>query len=414
MKLPAVSKKALLVLVAAGLLGAFALGMRPSPVAVDTARVVRGPLRVTLDDEGVTRVRERYLVSAPVAARLLRVELEPGTPVHAGDPVATLRPMAPNLLDARSRGAAEARVQAAAAGLGRTQADRARAIAELAYAESEEQRAGALGRDGLLSAQTVEVTTLSAATRRQAVAAADYAVAAAEAELRVARAALLEASGGSEATAGPLTLTSPVDGVVLRRLHESEAVVPAGEPLLEIGNPADLEVVADLLSRDAAQVRPGQRVEIVEWGGSAPLIGEVTRIEPAGRTKVSALGVEEQRVDVVIALATGDAGSPAALGDGFRVEVRIVLWEGTDQLLVPTSAIFRSASPVGGASPASTGDWATFVLVDGRLAERRLEIGRQDGLAAQVISGLAAGEEVVVHPGADVRTGVAARVRGAG
>jgi HlyD family secretion protein len=386
-----VTKKALAIAVPIVLVGAFALGLRPKPVAVDLGAAARGPLRVTMEEEGKTRIRDRFMISAPTAGRILRIELEPGDPVRAGDVVAVMRPGAPQPLDARTRANLQAQVRSAEAALGRARADRERALAELRYARSDAGRIESLGREGIVSKERVEVAELSLERSRAAVAAADYEIRAAQHQLEAARASLLEE--GEDSAGATIELRSPVAGSVLRRRHESESVVPAGEALLEIGDPEDLEVVADLLSTDAARLRPGQLVEIEAWAGAPALRGRVKRIEPAGFTKISALGVEEQRVDVVIA-REDTPGRWAELGDAYRVDVRV------DVLQVPTSALFRDNQ-----------GWAVFAIEGGKARRRSVEVGRQSGLAAEIVSGLRLGEKVIVHPGAEIKDGVAVEER---
>jgi HlyD family secretion protein len=395
-----VTRKILMYSIPTALVVAFALGMRPSPLPVDTAAVSRGPLRVTLDEEGETRVRDRFVVSAPFTGRILRVELEPGDPVRTGDVLAVMRPADVNLLDARSRAASEARVSTAEAALGRARADRERARAELRFAESDFGRASALGQQGIVSKERVESAQLAVETRRETLKAAEYEIQVAQSELNAARASLLEA--GDTARGAEYEVRSPVDGAVLRRLRESESVVPAGEPLVEIGDPKNLEIVADLLSTDAARLRPGQPVEIEQWGGGKALAGRVKRIEPSGFLKISALGVEEQRVNVIVELADPPDQRPG-LGDGFRVEVRVVIWDAQDALQMPTSALFRDEQ-----------GWATYVLEGGKAVRRRLEVGPQNDQAATVLSGLKEGEKVIVHPSGDIKDGAAVEERGKG
>jgi HlyD family secretion protein len=390
-------KKVLMFAVPAAVLAALAFGLRASPAAVDLAPASRGPLRVTLDEEGETRIRDRFVVSAPFAGRILRIDLDPGEPVKKGDVLVILRPGTPNLLDARSRAGFEARVRSAQAALGRAKADRERARAELRFAQSDLGRNTTLGKQGIVSQERVDQAKLSVDTRRGALAATEYEVEAAQHELEAARASLLEA--GEEPAGGLFEVRSPVDGVVLRRLRESESVVGAGEPLLEVGNPRDLEIISDLLSTDAAQLRPGQSVHIEQWGGETPLAARVRRIEPSGFTKISALGVEEQRVWVVMDLTDPPENRPS-LGDGFRVEVRVVMWDGKDVLQVPTSSLFRDDQ-----------GWAVFAVENGKAVKRRLEVGHQNGLAAEVRSGLKEGDQVILHPGAEVADGVAVEER---
>ncbi len=390
-------RKILMISIPAALIVAFALGLRPSPLPVDTAAATRGPLKVTLDEEGETRVRDRFVVSAPFAGRILRVELEPGEPVREGDVLAVLRPAAPDLLDARSRAASEARVRTAEAALGRARSDRERARAELRFAESDLARSSALGKQGIVSKETVEIAELGVATRREVLKAAEYEIQVAQSEVAAARASLLEA--GDTGDGGEYEVRSPVAGSVLRRLRESESVVPAGEPLMEVGDPKNLEIVADLLSTDAARLQPGQPVEIEQWGGGTVLAGRVKRIEPSGFLKISALGVEEQRVNLIVDLA-GSPETRAGLGDGFRVEVRVVVWDSKDALQVPTSALFRDEK-----------GWAAYLMQDGKAVRRSLEVGPQNDEAATILSGLKEGETVIVHPSGDIHDGAAVEPR---
>ncbi|HEX5715236.1 MAG TPA: efflux RND transporter periplasmic adaptor subunit [Thermoanaerobaculia bacterium] len=387
-----ISKKVLMFALPVVVVAGFVVALRPDPFPVDVAAVGRGPLRVTLDEEGETRVRDRFVVSAPFTGRILRIELEPGEPVRAGGVLAVLRPAESNLLDARSRASSEARVRTAEAALGRARADRERARAELRFAQSDLKRAEALGKQGIVSREEVEVAQIAVETRQETLKAAEFEIQMAQSELSAARAGLLEAGEGGGG--GAYEVRSPVDGTVLRRLRESETVVPAGEPLMEVGDPASLEIVADLLSTDAARLRPGQPVEIEQWGGGKALAGRVRRVEPSGFLKISALGVEEQRVNVIIDLA-GSPEERRGLGDGFRVEVRVVVWDSPDAVQVPTSALFRDEQ-----------GWAAFVLENGKAARRRVEVGPQSDRAAAVLSGLKEGEKVIIHPNADVTDGV--------
>ncbi len=385
------------------LLLAWAFWPRPEPV--DIAAVERAPLMITLDEEGETRVRDRFVVSAPLAGRVLRIELEPGDPVEADETVLALfQPQAPTLLDARSRAEAEAGVRAARASLQSARAERDRIEAELEFALAELERSRRLAADRIVSEEQLEAAELAARSREEALEAADFSAQTARHQLEVARARLLESAppggnpGKGEARS-PISLRSPVDGVVLRRLRESEAVVPAGEPLLEVGMPADLEIVADYLSADAVKIRPGHRALIEEWGGEQALEGRVRRVEPSGFMKISALGVEEQRVNVVIDLVDPPEARPG-LADGFRVELRVVLWEGEDVLQVPTGSLFRNDD-----------DWAVFAVEAGRARLRKVEIGRQGDLVAEVLSGIEEGEEVILHPGDSVVDGLRVTAR---
>jgi len=364
--------------------GMLAVALWPEPVPVDVVAAVRGPLVLTVDDEGETRVRDRYVVSAPVMGRIERIDVEPGDAVRAGQRLTRVRPESPPLLDARTRAEIAAAVESATAALGRARSEERRAADALAQARRELARTRDLAQSGLATAQVLDAREADVQQTDGAVATATFAVDAAASELRRAQARL--ATPNAAADARPVTVTAPVAGVVLKRVRESEALVPAGEPLIEIGDPSRLEIVVDLLSADAVQVRPAARALVEQWGGSRTLEARVRRVEPAGFTKVSALGVEEQRVNVVL-----DPAEPGpawiALGDAYRVEVRIVLWESADVLKVPTSALFRAGS-----------DWAVYVVVDGRARLTRVTIDHRTGQEAEVVSGLEAGATVVVFP----------------
>lgn len=387
----------------AALLAIFLWAVWPRPELADFDRVSRGPLLATLDEEGETRVRDRFVVSAPLAGRVLRIELEPGDKVVADQTVlATFQPQSPTLLDARSRAEAEANVRAARANLERARADQERAQAELEFAVAERERIRRLATEQIVSTERLEAAELEARSLEEALEAARFSVQTAHHQLEVARARLLqgEAVKDNPGKAGaPISLSSPVDGVILRRLRESEAIVPAGEPLLEVGNPTDLEIVADYLSADAVKIQPNTRVLIEEWGGERPLEGRVRRVEPSGFMKISALGVEEQRVNVIIDFVDAAETRPG-LADGYRVELRAVLWEGEDVLRVPTGSLFREGE-----------EWAVFAVVGGRARLRKVEIGRQGGLFAEVVSGLDDGEAVILHPGDSIVDGMRVKER---
>lgn len=364
------------------------LGLRPQATAVETAGVRRGALRVTVNEEGKTRIRHRYVVSAPVAGRLRRIGLKAGDGVEAGRTVvAVLDPVSPALLDPRKRALAEAQRDAAAANV-----EKARRAHEFARKEL-------LRFQQLFAEQSISLQELEPIQWRETAATQDLATA--ESALRQAEAELADFGGSSEGvgrTASvPVEVHAPAGTRVLRVFEESSRVVAPGVALLEIGDPTDLEVVIEVLSRDGAAIPPGARVLLGQWGGEEPLEGRVRLVEPAAFTKVSALGVEEQRVNVVADLVT-PADRRSTLGDQFRVEAQVVVWEGADVLQVPLGALFRRGS-----------DWATFVLRGGRAELRRVEVGRSSGTAMQVVSGLSDGEEVVLYPGDRVRAG--ARVR---
>lgn len=376
-----------------------AMALWPAPVPVDVMPSTRGPLSVTVDDEGETRVRHRYVVSAPLSGRVLRLELEPGDPVVRGQTVvARLRADAPALIDERTRAEAEAAVATARAALGRAEADLRRATAAVELARSDLRRQRELSASQLTTSQAVEAAESTARVAGEGVRSAEFAVAAARSQFDQAGARLMAPT--LEAGRRVLTLTAPAAGVVLKRVRESESAVLAGEPLIEIGNPAtDLEIVSDLLSTDAVRVKPGARVRVEQWGGDRTLAATVRRVEPSGFTKISALGVEEQRVNVVMDF-NDPAGAWAALGDGYRVEVRIVIWEAADVVKVPTSALVREGDT-----------WVVFVVDGDRIRKTAVVVGQRNSEEAEIRSGLDAGRPVVVHPSDRVSDGVLVEVR---
>ncbi len=398
----------------------FGVALMPRAEPVDIARVGRGPLQVTLGEEGKTRVRHRYLVSAPVAGRLLRIELEPGDPVEAGKTVlAVFAPAEPPLLDERTRREAEARVRTARAAVGQARSGEQRVRSELALADKELARTRELFTGGAVPQQTLDQSETQVRTLGESAAAAGSAVEGARHELEQAQATLDVRSGeGGQRRATEIVLHSPVDGVVLQRLHESSAVVPAGEPLLEVADPGDLEIVADYLSTDAVRIRPGDPARVERWGGEKPLEARVRRVEPYGFTKVSALGVEEQRVNVILDFAD-PRQARSALGDGYRVETRVIVWQADDVLKVPVSALFRPPNSDDAAEGSGTGQagegggedggaaegWAVFAVRDGKAVETPVRIGHRSELEAEVLEGLEAGQQVIIHPGEGIEDG---------
>lgn len=377
---------------------------RPAAVAVDLVKVERGPLTVSVSDEGETRVRDMYVVSAPVPGRMRRIELEVGDAVVPDQTVvARIEPSDPSFLDVRSAAEARAGVDAAAAARTHAEAQVRRAQAELEFAEAEFERVRTLAQSHTVSANELDAARSRARTADAALAEAVAERKVRESEYQVARARLLSPATSRRPVADCdcVNVYSPVSGTVLRVVTESEGVVQSGTPLVEVGNPDRLEVVVDLLSADAVRVEAGQRVLIEAWGGDRPLEGRVRRVEPFGFTKVSALGIEEQRVNVII-----DIREPRErwlrLGHGYRVEPRILLWEARDVLRVPLSALFRDGDR-----------WAVFVAEDGHAELRTVEIGQDNGLEAEVRGGLDAGERVVLHPGDRVSPGARLSERGA-
>jgi HlyD family secretion protein len=378
-----------------------AWSFRPQPVLVDIAVLHKGPLRVTVDEEGITRVRERYVVSAPVAGRMQRVELEPGDHVMArGTALVTFLPATPPLLDTRTRAEAEARVKSAQAARDQARVALQRARDDEAFSRSELKRQRQIAAFGGVTEERLAAVEMDARTKEAQISAAELATKRADYELEAARAILQQvASPVATATNGALALRSPVDGIVLRVLQESETPVAAGAPLIEIGNPNQLEIVADLLSTDAVTVQPGSRVLISGWGGRTPIGGQVRLVEPAGFTKVSALGVDEQRVNVLIDFDKAHSDA-RALGDSYRVEVGIIIWERDDVLKIPTSALFRTGER-----------WAVFAVRDGKAVQTTVELGQRSATEAELLSGLADGDRIIVHPGDTVEDGVAVSQR---
>lgn len=359
--------------------------LRPAVVPVEVTAVTRGPLRVTIDEEGRTRVRDRYLVVAPVAGRVARMTLEEGAAVTPGMAVARLA-AAP--LDPRSREEAAARLRGAEDAAQAATAAASEARAGLAQAGRSRSRAESLFAQHLLSTEQREVAALAETTAIRQVEAADFHAQSAAHDVEVARAAL------TTGAAPVITLASPVRGRVLRIAERSERVVAAGTPLLELGDPSRLEIVVDLLSEDAAKVKPGDRVLIERWGGEHPLEAHVRVVEPSGFTKISALGVEEQRVNVVADLDE----TPPQLGDGYRVEARVVQWEG-DALKVPASALYQDGN-----------QWRAFVVENGRARSRAVQVGHRNPDEAEVLAGLSVGDRVIRQPTDKISDNVRVRV----
>jgi len=383
-------------LVAAGLF----YGFMPRAVPVDAFTAVVGPLAVSVEEEGKTRVLERYVISSPVSGYLRRIELKVGDPVERDQVLAVLEPVRADALDARSRAQAMAQLSAAEAALDAARENARAAAAADQLAQQELLRIESLAAARFLSAQAADQAR-SNASRSQAVQqAAAHAVNVARFQRDTARAALADtASLQSGNAAETLRVRAPVPARVLKLLRESEGTVRTGEPLIEVGNPETLEVAAEVLSNSAVRIAPGGRVMLDRWGG-APLQGTVRVVEPAGFTKISALGVEEQRVRVIVDV-TSPRDAWQRLGDGYRVEASFIVWEAGEVLQVPTSALFRRNN-----------GWAVFAIAAGRARLQPVRIGERSGLRAQVLDGLQAGDRVIVHPDDKVRDGVRIEVRG--
>ena len=376
-----------LALIAFGLLVAAAIvyAYMPRPVQVSVTAVSRGYMDVSVEEEGRTRVRERYIVTSPVPAYAPRLEWRVGDTVRAGQVLAVLQPLPPGVLDVRSRAQAEARVSQARAALraAETNAEAAQAGAE--YAQRDYARVKSLRGSGAVSQAAVDQADTEARRSAAALASARSAIEVAKYDLSAAEAALRYTVGAPGATE-KVPVTSPVGGAVLALQHEDEGAVTSGQPLITVGDPHALEVEVDVLSSDAVRIRAGTRVLFTRWGGDAPLEGRVRNVEPVAFTKVSSLGVEEQRVLVIV-----DFTSPEKqwfnLGDGYRLEARFVIWESPDALRVPTSALFRNGE-----------GWAVLMVRDGRIVRQGVQLGERGELYGQVLGGLAAGDAVITYP----------------
>jgi HlyD family secretion protein len=375
------------------LLALVIIGLWPESVPVEAGVVSRGELRVTVDEEGMTRLRHRYVLSAPVSGQMQRIDLKPGALVEAGRTIITrFESGGADFLDARSLQQAEARVSAARAAREAAAAQRERVAAGARLQATELERARLLRERGVISAQEFDAAALRAETAAQEARAAGFALQVAEYEWRQAQALLGRGQGTTVAEALPIT--APVSGRILRVMQESSRLVAAGTPLVELGDPVDLEVRIEVLSRDGVAIQPGSKVVLEQWGGAEPLLARVRLVEPAAFTKISALGVEEQRVYVIADLEAPPEKRPT-LGDSYRVEAHIVVWESSSAVRIPAGALFRRG-----------GDWHAFVVSAGRAQLRRVEIGRSNGVQAEVKSGVREGESVVMYPGDKVVHGV--------
>lgn len=380
------------VLVVSGLIALLVQAMRPRPIEIESGVVKPGPLTVFVSEEGKTRIRNRYVVSAPVAGSMQRVTLKPGDAVKAGETVLTrIEPSMAPLLDARTKAQAQARVDGAAATRSRAQESLEMTRTGLKYAQTNWDRIKNNTDKGTISDTDRDTFEREAEMKAREVRAAEFALQVAEFELTQAKAALLQLEKPAEGGA-VIELKAPVSGVVLRVQQESATIVTPGTPILEIGDPSDLEVEAEILSRDAVNIQPGAAVTVEQWGGE-PAPARVRRVEPAAFTKVSALGVEEQRV-LVLSDFTHPTPALKALGDRYRVEVRVAVWHSDETLLVPAGALFREGS-----------DWKTYLLDNGKARAVTVEAGRSDGKLTQVLGGLKNGDEVLLHPPDSVKDG---------
>lgn len=383
---------------------AVVLSMRPKPVAVETTTVAAAPMRVTVSGEGKTRVQDKYVVLAPVHGNLARIGLHAGDPVEEGVVLATIEPIAPPLLDPLQRRELAARASASAAAARQAAASVSRADNDVRFAKRDLERVRRLVQQGSLSTADLDTAELAAARATKEAESARFGARVARHEREMAEAALARAGhaagaddakapGDAEARAEVLQIHAPVAGKVLRILRSDEGVVQPGEALLEVADLADLEIALDVLTTDAVRITAGDEVELVRWGGEGPLHGRVRLVEPAAYTKVSALGVEEQRVDVIIDIVE-PVEQRLRLGDGFALDVEVIVWRREQTLVLPLSALFRDAE-----------GWRCYVVEAGLAVPRRLEIGERNDFEVEVLGGVTEGEVVILHPGDRVREG---------
>lgn len=367
-------------LLALGVVALIVLAFLPSPIKVETARATKGPLRVTVDEEGEARAHDRFVIAAPIAGRLTRLDLHDGDPVSPGQVVAVINPLP---IDQREFAEITARVQSAEA-LKRS-ADEAVEHARAVHQQTERdlRRAEDLVERGVVSRQFFEQAGNAESIARNELAAAKFKADAAASEVKVVKAGLIAVESEQRGSAKSVTLRSPVKGRVLRIIEKSERVVPAGTAIITLGDPQKLEVVVDLLSTDAVKVKPGATMLLENWGGEVPLRARVRVVEPAAFTKVSALGIEEQRTNIIADFVD----PPGPLGDGYRVEARIITWEAESALKVPSSALFRHGDR-----------WSVFVVEDGKAIRREVEIGHRSQVEAEVLTGIEEDAAVIVHP----------------
>jgi len=390
-------KRGLGVIVAGLVIALIVHAALPKPIPVDVATAELGPMTVTVDEDGRTRVKDRYVVSAPLSGNLARLQLEAGDDIEAGAVIARIVPLASPLLDERSRATSKARVSVSVAAQQQAAAQLERAKVAQRFAKQELERGQELYDSGALPRQQLDDLELRLRTAEADLTSARFANRVAAFEIEMANAAL---TGGEDGDGEQVTVEAPVDGKVLRVMRQSAGAIQAGAPILELGDPHALEVVVDVLTRDAVAIEPSARVYIERWGGDR-LEGTVRNVEPSAFTRMSSLGVEEQRVNVLIDLTVPEE-KWNALGDGYRVETKIVIWSGHDVLQVPASSVFRHGD-----------GWAVFSVDADTVRLTPVTIGKRNGRSVQIDEGLSDGARVVVHPGAQVVDGVQVEVRGA-
>ncbi len=400
---PEVRRRILIITVSVAVILLLVYGFMPKPVYIDSAQAKKGTMRVTVDEEGKTRVKDRFVVSAPVAGYLRRIELEVGDEIKKGQVVAELEPLRSSVLDPRSRAEALAAVSTAQATLNAVKEEERSAEAAAEYAKKNIERQKRLFESGYVAKDTMEQADADAKKTEAARLSAEARVKAARAELERTRSLLgHSAADGTVDRERIVSVKAPAAGRLLKIHHESEGAIAGGEPIIDIGDPGTIEVKAEVLSADAVKIKPGASVLFERWGGSEPLSGVVRIIEPEAFTKISSLGVEEQRV-LVIADITSVPEAWKRLGDGYRVEASFVIWEGRDVLQVPSSALFRKGE-----------GWAVFVVDNNRARLKEVVVGHRNGLAAEIVSGLAEKDQVITHPDDAVKDGIRVRLRNSG
>src|SRR6516164_418069 len=380
-------KRTLMVTLAMGAVVLILLTFRPGPVEVETARSVRGALQVTVDEDGETRAHDRFTLAAPITGRLSRIEFHEGDDVSPGVALATISPLP---LDAREVAEIRARIQAAQARKREADEQVARWESDHSQAGRDLNRAQQLAKDRLIAQQEVEQAEAKYASTAKELEAAKFRVQAAAADIDHEKAGLVSLETQPTRTEELVSIRAPTACRVLKILEKSERVVPFGTPIVVLSNPKRIEVVVDVLSTDAVKIKPGAPVIIENWGGAKPLRARVRTIEPYGFTKVSALGIEEQRVNVIADLLD----SPDGLGDGYRLDARIVIWENADVLKVPASSLFRVGK-----------QWSTFVIDNGRARVVSVEVGHRNTIEAEITKGLRVGATVILHPASDLKEG---------
>lgn len=381
------------------IVAALGYGFRPQPQLVDVAAATRGPMQVAIEEEGKSRVIDRYIITAPVAGTTCRVDLDVGDSVEKDQVLVNINPLPSQALDPRARAEAEARVAAAEAALRAAEqnVDSARAEADLAGKEL--RRLEPLAKQGHISVDRLDQAGAQKRNTAAVLRSAVFTVDVAKHELEAARTALRYTGNRSSDVSEMVQVHAPISGRILKLQHECEGVVTRGQALLEIGDTRSLEIETDVLSVDAVKIKPGMPVLYERWGGETPLTGQVRSVEPVGFTKISALGVEEQRV-LIISDITSDPEQWQTLGDGYRVESRFILWEEPNVLQIPASALFRSGD-----------QWAIFVVQDNKARRHLVKVGQRNGLSAQILSGLTEGAAVITHPNNTIEDGVRVRQR---